>query len=104
MIARSEMLDFTRKKKSLVEAEKNWIEMSQSSPVASLDMVNEWQSLLECLGPEGRQVMVERAVHEQDFEDIATRLGKEAAAVRQIFSRSRKRLRDKLSGKEEETS
>jgi RNA polymerase sigma-70 factor (ECF subfamily) len=99
VIARSELLDSIRKNTSRQKLEKNWLETSQSEAAAPLESEEDWKSLLEDLSPEAREVLLARAVDEEDFQDIAARIGKQADTVRQIFSRSRKRLREGLRKK-----
>jgi RNA polymerase sigma-70 factor, ECF subfamily len=99
VIARSELLDSIRKNTSRQELEKNWVETSQNEVSAPLGSEEDWKSLLGDLSPEARDVVIARVVDEEDFHDIAARLGKKPDALRQIFSRSRKRLRDSLRRK-----
>jgi RNA polymerase sigma-70 factor (ECF subfamily) len=97
VVARSELIDFQRKSHSLAQLEKNWLEMSQKHSSASLSWVD-WKDLLEALPPEAQKIFVERALGDDDFEAIASRLGKEADAVRQIFRRTRLKLQEALKG------
>jgi RNA polymerase sigma-70 factor (ECF subfamily) len=97
VVARSELVDFQRKNQSLAQLEKNWLEMSQTHSSASLNWVD-WKDLLEALPEESRKIFVERALGDDDFEAIASRLGKEADAVRQVFRRTRLKLQETLKG------
>jgi RNA polymerase sigma-70 factor, ECF subfamily len=99
VIARSELLDSIRKNSSRLKLEKNWIETSQIEALAPLDTEEDWESLLGELSPEAREIVLARVIDEEDFQDIAARVGKQADAIRQIFSRSRKRLREALPKK-----
>ena len=51
-------------------------------------------ALLERLAPEERAAFLLHDVFESDYDEIATTLGKSAAACRQIVSRARRRVRD----------
>jgi RNA polymerase sigma-70 factor, ECF subfamily len=96
VITRSELIDFARKKTKQKTLEQNWAELSQIDPAASLDIEREWLDMLEGLSDEAKDIVVSRALREDRFEEIAARLGKEAATIRQIFSRSKRRMRERL--------
>jgi len=104
VITRSEVVDYFRKTKSQQRLDKEWLEtqnLSQSGASASLtfmklETLQEWQEILKELSTEAREVLIGRALNEENFEELQSRLNKSSESLRQIFSRSRKSLQKKL--------
>jgi RNA polymerase sigma factor (sigma-70 family) len=102
-IARSELIDFWRKSQSQRALEKIFSEnlenMSQNESAASLKQ--EWSELLEYylegLSDEAKDVAARRLILEEDFEDLVLRSGKKSSALRKIFSRAKKSMKEKVS-------
>lgn len=95
VMTRSAMLDHlksSKRKQKLVDELKNSDLLSQNTNDPSLPVQME-QSLLKNLSREAQEVVTMRVIDELGFDQIATRLGKSEAGVRQILSRSLKKLR-----------
>jgi len=95
VIARSELVDFQRKSSSVAIIEKTWLELSHNTASASLSLID-WKDLLAELPEESAKIFLERALGDDDFDAIASRLGKHADTVRQIFRRTRLKLKETL--------
>ena len=66
--------------------------LSQNPPPPSLDSEKEWEALNR-LPPEQRQAIEMRVIDERSYEEIARKLNRSEAGVRQLVSRGLRKLR-----------
>lgn len=102
VIAKSTLLDHlksAKRKANLKEAIKNSEPLSQNDTHSSLsEQMN--TNLLKGLSTEAQAVVQLRVIDELEFDEISKLLGKSEASVRQILSRSIKKLRLSFGGGE----
>ncbi len=91
VIAKSALLDHV---KSLNRKErlKEEFFLSQNDPLPSLSHQMD-ESLLKGLGSEAKEIVKLRVIEELEYDEISLRVGKSEASIRQILSRSLKKLR-----------
>jgi RNA polymerase sigma-70 factor (ECF subfamily) len=100
-IARHEIIDRGRKKQSspmdpASDTMKNIEDVNIKNPkdyVEHQERVAEVEKLLDELDEDSREVMVLKYLQEKEYSEIAKILGKKESAIRQIVSRSIKKLR-----------
>ena len=95
VMAKTALLDHVKSVKrrdNLADAIKNSEVLSQNNTQPSLSHQMDG-TLLKDLSPEAQAVVKLRVIDEMEFQEIAELLGKSEAGVRQILSRSLKKLR-----------
>ena len=97
VIARSTLLDHLKSdnRKENLKSKVLFENLSQTEGVPSLS--HQMASMkLKSLGPDAQEIVNLRVVDELSFEEIANRLGKSETNIRQILSRSLKKLRNSV--------